>query len=276
MRRLFAATACPIGSFISHPALAADLPTISVMASDPRAAEAGGDPATFALMREAAPMDKPLTVFFTVSGTATNGADYARIEQSVTFAANSPVATVVVKPIADTLTEGTETVVLALDAKPGVYALGDFKSDQATITDAPPSSAGRTPFKPGKGLTEPPTPPVDTYGLPPPDRTGTLLVTMTFDGAGNWKHASNGSYASFKFHRVLTYTVPLRGIYSAGSQITEIDRREHPGGAMALPNFKRFLALAPREEIAPAPRVCGKGTVQFADESHGMAVGDPG
>jgi hypothetical protein len=273
MRRVLAAA---VTAALSHAALADDVSKISVMTIDAKAAEAGGDSASFALMREAAPIDKPLTVYFTMSGTATNGADYASVGTSATFAASSPTATVLIKPIADALTEGTETVVLTLDAKPGAYTIGDYKSDQATITDSPPSAGGGTPGKPGKAPPTQPPPPVDTYGLPPPDRTGSLLVTMTFDGAGNWKHASNGSYASFKFHRVLTYAVPLRGIYSAGAQIIEIDRREHPGGAMALPNFKRYLALMPRDEMAPVPRVCGKGTVQFADESHGMAVGDPG
>jgi hypothetical protein len=225
-------------------------------------------------MREAAPIEKPLTVYFTMSGTATNGVDYANVGTSITFAAGSPTATVLIKPVADALTEGTETVVLTLAAKPGAYTISDYKSDQATITDAPPGAAGATPGTPGKGPTEPP--PVDTYGLPPPDRTGSLLITMTFDGAGNWKHPSNGAYASYKFHRVLTYTVPLRGIYSAGSQIIDINRREHPRGAMALPNFKRYLVLTPRDRMEPLPRVCGKGTVQFADEAHGMAVGDPG
>jgi hypothetical protein len=111
--------------------------------------------------------------------------------------------------------------------------------------------------------------------LPPPDRSGTLVVTVTFDGAGNWKHPKNGAYSALKFHRVLTYTMPLRGLYSAGSGFMNIDRREL-SGAMAVPNFRRFLILQPRDAVGPAGRACGKGSTMFADESSGMEVGDPG
>jgi hypothetical protein len=275
MRCLLAA-AVTAGSCLSQAAVADDLSKISVMTIDAKASEAGANQASFVLMREAAPIEKPLTVYFTMSGSATNGGDYANVGTSATFAAGSPTATVLIKPIADALTEGTETVVLTLNAKPGAYTISDYKSDQATITDAPPGTAGSTPpSKPAKGPSEPPPISDSPFDLPPPDRTGTLFVTMTFDGAGNWKHASNGTYASYKFHRVLTYTVPLRGIYGAGSQITAIDRREHRGVTFT-PNFKRYLVLQPRDQMAPLPRVCGKGTVQFADDAHGMAVGDPG
>jgi hypothetical protein len=112
-------------------------------------------------------------------------------------------------------------------------------------------------------------------GLPPPDRTGSLVVSITFDGAGSWKHPKNGAYSNMKFHRVLTYTVPLRGTYSPGSGFTDIDRRE-PKGALSIPNFKRYLVLQPRDLMGPAGRVCGQGTTDFLDESSGLQVGDPG
>jgi hypothetical protein len=107
------------------------------------------------------------------------------------------------------------------------------------------------------------------------ERTGTLSVTVTFEGAGNWKHPKNGAYAALKFHRVLTYTMPVRGIYSPGSGFTNIDRRELSGVNMA-PSMKRFLILQPRDAVGPAGRACGKGTTEFADESSGMEVGGPG
>ena len=111
---------------------------------------------------------------------------------------------------------------------------------------------------------------------PPPalphDRTGTLLVTMTFEGTGSWKHPRNGAYSNLKFHRTLTYTVPLIGLYSPGSGFTAVDQRE-PAGAGALPNLKRFLVLTPRDQLLPVPRVCGRGTADYLDESSGMEVG---
>lgn len=84
--------------------------------------------------------------------------------------------------------------------------------------------------------------------------SGTLVVTITFDGAGAWKHAKNGAYSNLKFHRALTYTVPLRGMYGAN----------------------RALVLQPRDAIGPAGRACGKGKSEFLDESSGMQRGDPG
>jgi hypothetical protein len=55
-----------------------------------------------------------LTVNYTVGGTATNGTDYTSIPTSVTFAANSATATVIVDPTADTTVEPDETVILTL------------------------------------------------------------------------------------------------------------------------------------------------------------------
>jgi hypothetical protein len=273
MKRV-SAIALTIGSCLPYAALAADLPKISVMTADAKAAEAGSDPASFVIIREGASIDKPLTVFFTMSGTATNGVDYASVGPSITFPAQSPMATVTIKPIADALVEGTETVVLTLSAKPGVYTLGEDKSGEATITDAPRGSAGAPTGNHPNDTTEPPV--VDTTnGLPRPDRTGTLLVTMTFDAAGNWNDPRSGAYSNMKFHRVLTYTIPLRGTYGPGSGFTNIDKRD-VAGPVFMPNFKRFLVLEPRDLMAPLPRVCGKGTAQIADERSGMEVGDPG
>ena len=45
----------------------------------------------------------PLTVNYTVGGTATNGTDYASIPTTVIFESNSAIATVIVDPTADKL-----------------------------------------------------------------------------------------------------------------------------------------------------------------------------
>jgi beta propeller repeat protein len=57
-----------------------------------------------------------LAVNYTIGGTATNGTDYGSLSGTVTFAAGSAIATVVVNPIDDTLYEGAETVTLTLTA----------------------------------------------------------------------------------------------------------------------------------------------------------------
>ncbi len=75
-----------------------------------------------------------LTVNYTVGGTATNGTDYTSIPTSVTFAANSATATVIVDPTADTTVESNETVALTLAAGTG-YTVGTTTAVTGTITN---------------------------------------------------------------------------------------------------------------------------------------------
>jgi hypothetical protein len=111
--------------------------------------------------------------------------------------------------------------------------------------------------------------------LPPPDRTGTLVVTLTFDAAGKYTNARNGAYSNLKFRRTLTYTMPLGGTYSVGPAFKEVEQRE-PLGGFTVPNFKRFLNLHPRDLLGATGRACGTGKTEFLDEAEGMKVGDPG
>ncbi|MFM6406694.1 MAG: Calx-beta domain-containing protein, partial [Microcystis sp.] len=75
-----------------------------------------------------------LTVNYTVGGTATNGTDYASIPTSVTFAANSATATVIVDPTPDTIVESDETVILTLATGTG-YTIGTPDAVIGTITN---------------------------------------------------------------------------------------------------------------------------------------------
>jgi hypothetical protein len=75
-----------------------------------------------------------LTVNYTVGGTATNGTDYTSIPTSVTFAANSATATVIVDPTADTTVESDETVILTLATGTG-YTVGTPNAATGTITN---------------------------------------------------------------------------------------------------------------------------------------------
>ena len=56
----------------------------------------------------------PMTVDFTLSGTATNGVDYALVAGQATFAAANQFATVTIDPVVDIGVEGIETVVVTL------------------------------------------------------------------------------------------------------------------------------------------------------------------
>ncbi len=75
-----------------------------------------------------------LTVNYTVGGTATNGTDYGTISTSVTFAANSSIATVTVDPTADTTVESDETVSLTLASGTG-YTIGTTSAVTGTIAN---------------------------------------------------------------------------------------------------------------------------------------------
>ena len=55
-----------------------------------------------------------MTIFYRVSGTASNGVDYTNLTGSVTVPANTGSAEIRVKPIQDGVVEGDETVVLTL------------------------------------------------------------------------------------------------------------------------------------------------------------------
>ncbi|MCZ8242017.1 MAG: hypothetical protein O9323_09605, partial [Microcystis sp. LE19-131.1A] len=77
----------------------------------------------------------PLTVNYTIGGTATNGTDYTSIPTSVTFAANSATATLIVDPTADTTVESNETVALTLATGTG-YTVGTPNTATGTITNA--------------------------------------------------------------------------------------------------------------------------------------------
>ncbi|MFM5993448.1 MAG: beta strand repeat-containing protein, partial [Dolichospermum sp.] len=83
-----------------------------------------------------------LTVNYTVGGTATIGTDYtgiatAETTKTVTFAAGSSTATVIVDPTADTTVESDETVILTLVSGTG-YTIGTTSEVTGTITNDDP------------------------------------------------------------------------------------------------------------------------------------------
>jgi hypothetical protein len=90
-------------------------PEVALAVADATAAEGGVDAGVFTVTRYCAGAS-PLAVKYTVSGTASNGVDYARLSGVVTIAANEAAATVTVEPVADGVAELTETVKLSLVA----------------------------------------------------------------------------------------------------------------------------------------------------------------
>src|SRR4029077_6798306 len=82
-------------------------PVVTVTAIDPDASEVGPDTGTFRFTR-VGDLTFPLQVTFTVSGTATNGADYTIGSTVVGFLAGQPTADRVVTPFNDATVEGPE------------------------------------------------------------------------------------------------------------------------------------------------------------------------
>ena len=107
---------------------------VSIAATAPEAAERGLAPGTFTITRSG-DLTNPLTVAYTVGGSATPGADYAALPATLTIPANTASATLTVAPISDTLAEGDESVTVTLAS--GLAATFADANATVTIQDQP-------------------------------------------------------------------------------------------------------------------------------------------
>ncbi|MBC7969514.1 MAG: fibro-slime domain-containing protein [Verrucomicrobia bacterium] len=114
-------------------------PVATIAASDPNANELGLDTGEFTISLDKAALTD-LTVKYSVAGTATEGADYQPLTQSVLIPAGQTIAKILVTPIADQLPEGAETVIVTLIGGNG-YQTGTPSSATVTILDNPPPFA---------------------------------------------------------------------------------------------------------------------------------------
>jgi hypothetical protein len=88
-------------------------PQITITAVDASAAEIGADTGTIRIARPQAAAT-PLDVSYIVQGTATSGADYSALSNRATIPAGAAFVDVVLSPLDDLVSEGSETVVLML------------------------------------------------------------------------------------------------------------------------------------------------------------------
>ncbi len=100
---------------------------VNLSAVNPQVGETCGE-GQFLFERVSTDTTEPLTVSFMVGGTATYAVDYEAFATSITIPAGEASTTLVVTPIADTSTEGNETISLSL-------------ADAFCICTAPPSSS---------------------------------------------------------------------------------------------------------------------------------------
>jgi hypothetical protein len=90
------------------------VPTVTIKATDPIAKEPS-DNGEFTVYRSnSSGSVAPLTVYYSVTGTATNGVDYAKLTGSVVIPGGAASALIPVKVIDDKLKEPAETVIVTI------------------------------------------------------------------------------------------------------------------------------------------------------------------
>jgi hypothetical protein len=129
------------------------LPQIDIVASTSSIAENVSTPGVFTVTRsfDPPPVDTtdPLTVYYSVAGTATNGDDYNTLSGSVTIPAGETSTTIEINPIDDNVYEDTQTVILTINSDaaytPGIASAAiNISSDDGppVITFSSASSSG--------------------------------------------------------------------------------------------------------------------------------------
>lgn len=115
-------------------------PIVSLVASDAIAAESPLNTGEFLITRDRG-TNTPLDVSFSIAGSATAGADYEALSDSVTIPIGASSATVLITPRDDSANEGAETIVLTLTILPGCRVTPQAASATVTLFDdetAPP------------------------------------------------------------------------------------------------------------------------------------------
>jgi hypothetical protein len=97
-------------------------PELRITATDSAAGEANANGGLFSVTAVPAPK-ADLPISFTVTGTATQGTDYAALTSPLTLPAGATSVGLSVAPIDDAVKEGSETVVVTLSATAG-YTVG--------------------------------------------------------------------------------------------------------------------------------------------------------
>ncbi|HEY3181566.1 MAG TPA: LamG-like jellyroll fold domain-containing protein, partial [Gaiellaceae bacterium] len=131
-------------------AAAPALPTVTVSATDPTATEAGVTTGTVAVTRTGSTA-VPLTVNYTVAGSATPGSDYVALAGSVAIPAGAATATITVTPVNDTAVEPDETVVITLGSGEGYYVGGPGSATVTIVSDEVAAATALYPFSEGLG-----------------------------------------------------------------------------------------------------------------------------
>ncbi len=117
--------------------------TVSLTANKAKASK--NNPTTtgegqFTVTRTHGVLNQPLTVFYSIGGSATPGTDYQPVSGSVTLNAHQTSATIDIIPNNNGIAEPTESVVLAISSDPSSYGINASKhAGTVTIADNSPT-----------------------------------------------------------------------------------------------------------------------------------------
>jgi len=109
-------------------------PVVTVLKSDARCSEAGGDDGSFLFSRTSG-LGEPLTIHLVLSGTATAGQDYVAIPQALTFSVDELVKRLVITPLDDSEVESDETLVVRVVGDFGYEVGQDDKRNMLLLDD---------------------------------------------------------------------------------------------------------------------------------------------
>ena len=134
-------------------------PVVSIESSDTAASEPGTDIAGFTVSRTG-DTSSPLTIPLRITGTASNGVDYAALTNSVTLPAGVSSTNITITPLNDSIGEGTETIIVTLagaaqyEVRDKVFVKIDVDDDgdvpRATLTARKPVAYELNPARIGQ------------------------------------------------------------------------------------------------------------------------------
>ena len=158
------------------------LPVVTVAVAPATVAEDGTPNLVYTLTRTGS-LVSPLTINVTAGGTAASGSDFAAMPPTVTFAAGSATATVIVDPIADLAVEPNETVIVSVAPGAG-YTVGTPSAATGTILndDATP------PAIPSLAIAA-------TSASKPEGNAGVTAYTFTVTRSGGLSGTSTANWA---------------------------------------------------------------------------------
>ena len=161
---------------------------VSIAATDASANVSGSDPAVFTISRTYYD-GMPITLHYTLSGTAVNGVDYQTLSGTLYMAGSESTKTITVNPLNDGVYAGNKGVTITLTAPAGCdYQVSASSVASATIIDnGPPTVSVGGPYAIGQGTAL-----TLNASATDPD-SDTLTYAWDINGDGTYTDASGAS-----------------------------------------------------------------------------------